>query len=88
MTPYEQDDSKWANVKYYGNYTIGKYGCFLVSLSMMIDKEPPETAQILRDNGCFTSGGYLSSECASVALGIEYGGKTTDENEAKKFVGL
>lgn len=76
ITPYSQKNPTWANLTYYGNYTFKNYGCFVVSLSMLIDKEPPATADILKNNGCFDSKGYLISECASSALGIEYNGKS------------
>ena len=74
---YSQSDERWGDQTYYGNNKFKTSGCFVTSLAMMIDKDPRETASMLRLNGCFTSGGLLVSECASKALRIEYGGKTT-----------
>jgi len=77
MKYYLQTDPRWKNKTYYNGYTFGKLGCFVTSLAMLVEKEPPVVATILRQNGCFDKYGLLNSECAAKALGLFYGGKTT-----------
>ena len=81
MTFYKQTDSRWANQTYDGKHTLGKYGCFITSLSMLCDIEPPQTAQKLRQARCFDGQGNLSSTCAKNALGLEYDGISYNEQE-------
>ena len=88
MTFYSQKDSRWSSYKYYGNYTIGSSGCFIVSLAMLDGRTPPEVADIIKSGGGFATGGYLKSDVAAKSLGLEYNGRTTNEDEARKFVGL
>jgi len=75
MTSYAQNNPKWYNYKYYSNYTLGKYGCFITSLAMLKDTEPDVVAEKLKNAGCFTGGGLLVSECAVATLDLEYTGK-------------
>lgn len=79
MTFYSQSNPKWGDQTYYGNNKFKYSGCFVTALSCMIDKEPPETASMLRLNGCFTPEGCLVSECASKALKIEYSGSSKNQ---------
>lgn len=74
MTYYSQKDPRWANEIYAAGLTFKAYGCFVTSLAMICDIEPPKVAEILRNNGCFDSQGYLNSDKAAVALGLEYNG--------------
>jgi len=77
MKYYSQKDSRWSNI-FLGNSqsTIGKYGCFLTSISMIAEIEPTEINKTLTDNGCIDNNGSLSSQCAANILKIEYNGKT------------
>lgn len=77
MTYFLQTDGRWANQTYDGKHIFKKYGCFVVSLSMLTDTDPRDTASVLQSHGCFNSEGKLNSECATNALGIEYNGKSS-----------
>lgn len=71
MKIYSQKNPKWANLKLgNSNSKIGDYGCFLVSLSMLVEKEPPEVNEILKKAGAF-SGDMIISDKAAKALGLE-----------------
>lgn len=80
-TTYSQRDPRWANVKLgFGSTTIGSHGCFVTSLSMMVNKRPDEVNEILKKNGGF-NGDLVVSEKAAQALGLEYFGKEYDINK-------
>ena len=76
MIYYSQLDPRWANLKYDVVNTFKSYGCFVVALSMMLDKLPTETAKILKDNGLFTNGYINNIAKAAEVLGLEYNGKS------------
>ena len=76
-----QTDARWKNITFSpAKLTIGSFGCLIASVSHIAGQTPPETAGILDSNECFSSSGMLDSSCASRALGLEYGGKTTTPN--------
>lgn len=77
MKYYSQRDKAWSGVKLgFGSTTIGNYGCFITALSMLIEKTPNITNEILKKGGAF-NGDLLISDKAAVALDLEYLGKTT-----------
>jgi len=78
MKFYSQKDPRWKDYKYYGNYTIGGYGCFITALAMLDGRTPPEVADIIKNAGGFTTGGYMNSEIAGRALGLEYNGRSNN----------
>ena len=82
-----QGDSRWKNEKIgHSAETIGRSGCFITSLANMCDKTPSEVNKILTDNGLINSEGMLTDKIRiAQVLGLEYGGNTTDINEAIRF---
>lgn len=72
MQYFSQLDPRWKNLNYYNGYSFGKYSCFVTSLAMFCDEDPPTTASKIQD--CFDSNGLLNSECAAQKLGLEYNG--------------
>jgi len=79
MEHFSQKDRKWKD-EYIGHSTekIGPSGCFLVSLSILDGRNPSVVNAILTAHDCIDNNGYMISECAASALGMSYGGKTTD----------
>ena len=75
---YSQRDWRW-RWKRLGNSwsTIGGYGCFLTSLSMMVGKRPDEVNEILKKAGAFNKD-LIISEKAAMALNSKYTGKEYD----------
>lgn len=79
MQKLSQNDPQWKNIQLgTSDKTIGGYGCFITSLSMLAGKMPPQTNNLLKMNGGYTNGSLVNSERASEILGIEYNGKTTN----------
>jgi len=75
MKQYSQKDKKWRNIKVgFGNQTCYSVGCFLCSLSMIAEIEPPEANELLKKNGGY-SGNLIKSAEAGEALGLEYEGR-------------
>ena len=74
---YSQNDPKWKYLTL-GNSdtTIGKSGCFIVSLAMLYGKDPQIVNETLKEKGCFTKDGLLLSDQAAKALGMTYDGVT------------
>ena len=86
MVSYLQTDPRWANLTFSSaKLSIKKYGCFIVSLATLTQTEPPTVAFKLRQAEAFTSEGYLISEKVANALELDFGGKTTDLEIAKKW---
>jgi hypothetical protein len=79
MNHYLQTDPRWANLKYDGENTFARYGCFVTSLAMIADKLPTEVAKILKDNDLFTNGYINDSTKAASLLGLIYDGKSTSK---------
>lgn len=84
ITPLSQQDSRWGN-KYLGKtkYTIARYGCVTVDLTMIYNyifgrqKTPDNVAQILE----YTSGGLLiwkSLQKLNLSLKERFYGKQSD----------
>jgi hypothetical protein len=81
MELYSQKDPKYRNLKVgFGTQTIGQVGCFLCSLSMISEIEPPEANERLKKNGGY-SGNLIKSAEAAKALGLEYGGRVSNNNK-------
>jgi lysozyme len=74
-TPYSQRDIRW-RFKFLGNSwsTIGGYGCYLTSLSMMVGKRPDEVNEILKKAGAFDRD-FIKQEEAANALGLDFLGR-------------
>lgn len=83
-----QTDPRWANEKIgHTDLAIKDYGCFITSLGNLSDRTPPEVNKILTDNGLINSEGMLTDKIRiAQVLGLKYGGKTTDVNEAMRFL--
>lgn len=74
MKYYSQKDPNWKNIKVgFGNQNCYSVGCFLCSLSMMAEIEPPKVNELLKEKGGY-SGNLIISEKAAEALGLEYNG--------------
>lgn len=69
MINWAQTDSRWASLGM-GN-TLGKSGCYVVSLSMILGKTPDNILHILNANDCFNNGALLNDKAAKV-LGLTY----------------
>jgi lysozyme len=84
-TPYSQRDIRW-RFKFLGNSwsTIGSYGCKLCSLSMMVNKTPPEVNELLKKGGAFMKD-LIIDEVAAKVLGLDYLGKDTNINNEPQF---
>lgn len=52
------------------------FGCFVVSLSILLGQEPRVTLEALNRNNAFTDQGLLLSDVAAKTLGLKYKGKT------------
>jgi hypothetical protein len=69
---YIQSDPRWANLKINGtNSTLGSYGCFIMCLSWLSEKEPPEALKLLEKGGAF-KGDLIITEKACEVLGLNY----------------
>lgn len=77
MRYFSQKDPHWSDMKL-GNsiYTLGKYGCYLTCLAMIVDKTPLELNHILTMAGCISKEGLLDSFKAATVLGKKYARKT------------
>ena len=62
----------------FGSTTIASHGCFLVSLSMMVGKDPIKVNKILKEAGAF-HGDLIISRKAASALGLDYLGKSSTQ---------
>ena len=73
MKYYSQKDTKWAK-EYIGKtkYTIGKYGCYITSLAMLLDKTPLQLNNELIRGFCFDHVGLLLNDKAAKLLGRKY----------------
>jgi hypothetical protein len=76
MTDYKQNSGPWANLIYdkdsKGNPLIYKSdACFVTSLGNLVDKNPADTAELLRNGGGLVNG-LIQSEKAAQILGLEY----------------
>lgn len=82
MKIYSQRDPRWSKVKlgFSKRLTIGSHGCYLTSLSMMVEKRPDKVNQILKEAKAF-SGPNIISKKAAAALGLLYFGLERDINE-------
>jgi hypothetical protein len=69
MINWAQTDLRWASLGM-GN-TLGKSGCYVVSLSMILGKTPDNILHILNANDCFNNGALLNDKAARV-LGLKY----------------
>jgi GH25 family lysozyme M1 (1,4-beta-N-acetylmuramidase) len=84
-TPYSQTDLRW-RFKFLGNSwsTIGSYGCYLTSLSMMVGKRPDEVNEILKKAGAFDKD-FIKQEEAAKALGLDFLGREYNINNEPHF---
>jgi hypothetical protein len=75
MNHYSQRDPLWSNIKIgKSNSTIGNFGCFLVSLSMLAYIDPVTANTRLTETSSYSNDLIISSKAAK-ALKIEYKGK-------------
>lgn len=56
MTIYNQRDPRWKNQKFGKDATIGKYGCTLTTIAMILDITPDKVAKRLDEVGAFVNG--------------------------------
>jgi hypothetical protein len=76
MILLSQQNLKWKNIRLgFGWSTIGKAGCYITSLAMLTDKEPPEVNDILKKNKAF-SGSMIIAHRAAQALGLQFHGQS------------
>jgi hypothetical protein len=74
---YSQRDNRWASILLGYNtstYTIGSHGCLITCLSMLTNRTPDTTNQILQSSGGFVSGGglFIWNACANLGLKQTY----------------
>lgn len=80
MKDFKQNDNRWANQTFINGYTFKSYGCFLVSLADLCDIEPPQVADVLRNDGRINAAGYLQNPFKiAELLGLEYNGISTTQ---------
>jgi len=79
MKLFCQKDKRWSDLTIGDTeLTLGNYGCFVVSLSMMLGKAPDVVLAALNRNKAFNSKGMLLSDVAAKVLGMSYKGKVND----------
>jgi len=86
MKPFSQKDERWKDLTIgKTNCTMGKYGCFVVALSSLMEQEPNITLEALNAGNAFDSKGLLLSDVAARVLNLRFKGKTNSLNLAKEF---
>ena len=86
VTAYSQKDERWKDLTFSpAKLTIGEFGCFIVSLSVLCDQPPDIVLEILERNGCFNKDGRLLSDLSAKALGLSYRGKAKKRPLANNF---
>ena len=66
---FSMKDSRWAMQAF--PFTLGEYGCLIVSLSCLISKTPDNVLKILLAKKCFKNNGDLENLKAAFALGLK-----------------
>lgn len=59
---------------------MGKYGCLITSIGMIVEKRPDEVNDTLTRNNCFSAGGELYCDQAAKVFGRTYE-RTTEQPE-------
>lgn len=69
---YSQNDKRWSNLKINGtSSTIGRFGCFVVSLAELAGMPPPEALKLLERGGAFNKDLIISDKAAK-ALNLDF----------------
>ena len=75
VVAYSQKDKRWKRLKIEpAGLMLKKYGCYVVSIAMVLEKTPDIVLDILNKNKCFTDKGLLLNEKAAQVLDLNYFG--------------
>jgi len=76
MKPFSQKDSRWKDLLINGKYSLGEFGCVVVSIASILELPPDQVLKTLNTKECFTNSGLIIWDKAAKELGAIYGGKT------------
>ena len=73
MILFSQKDRRWTN-RTIGKtkLLLGRFGCLITSIGMLVEKRPDEVNDTLTRNNCFSSAGELYCDQAAKVFGREY----------------
>jgi hypothetical protein len=87
MSKLCQYDWRWRNLRIdHTNLTIANFGCYLLCLSMLTNRDPRDVNKLFTDHGGYNNVGLIENDIAYKLVGMTYLGKV-DVNPIQLCIG-